>query len=541
MALELLCKLQNDWRSVEDAQVCLEIFGEKWGFRAGGQVGGPTLGRILHRILLKAKVRLLEGSILKRGTPLWENVVFMCHLCSDVVLLRVGASTASSSLRLRQSLRDILLDVWELLLPQLAGVGDAGIGTMTKSGAVCAFPSCDQRTQIGSPYCVAHGASIGRNGNSRRVRVAEDEAARALHPGGCVWRMLQLQLQLLDDSVETGLLYQTNINRSRRRPDTAQWRRRRAAAETQLARLSIRTCEQVRRLHGWMGRAGMLQNAQAEDRQSNEKSDGTGQKAAAHPEGHYRHTRMEMALLIYSITQCFKLLGRVCTLGWKKAQKQMRPLLRLLVMETGPHLSSRAQNRRVVNTLRQAAHVGTSPEHWELWLDDPQCTFKSATDRIDGINNVYWTSLAQHLERRQNFLKEAMDVADKEAKNARVLMVTGSEKRLYDSYKAERQRILDTQRTKKADFLEGWRRLRRLMRTFALTPGPWTMVLGSDDDSRDLAASGGEGSIVARRHQQQMYWKLSSAQNCVGMRIIMRYNWRATNHGHMLIHRSPAR
>ena len=30
-------------------------------------------------------------------------------------------------------------------------------------------------------------------------------------------------------------------------------------------------------------------------------------------------------------------------------------------METGPHLSSRAQNRRVVSTLMQAAQVDTDP------------------------------------------------------------------------------------------------------------------------------------------------------------------------------------
>ena len=80
----------------------------------------------------------------------------------------------------------------------------------------------------------------------------------------------------------------------------------------------------------------------------------------------------------------------------------------------------------------------------------------------------------------------------------------------------------EAQRTRKADILEGWRRLRKLMRSFALTPGPWTMALGGDPGPNpSVALGGGEGALLARRHHPQMFWKLSHATRFLGMRMLM--------------------
>merc|ERR1719353_830886 len=53
------------------------------------------------------------------------------------------------------------------------------------------------------------------------------------------------------------------------------------------------------------------------------------------------------------------------------------------------------------------------------------------------------------------------------------------------------------------------------------------MALGGDPDPNP---GGGEGALLSRQQQPRMFWKLSHATSSLGMRMLMRYNWRATNH-----------
>ena len=238
----------GDWYSMEEAQVCLELLGPGWGLTQADAMGGWELRGLLRRVMSKTESLIcypgdekdddgVDGSVrrkkknvrrsrrpslntddmvddLNRGNKLWTHLIMLCEICTDVMLMSLlqhnndvggeqerhmkhspeaafgaktyltrlgGDGTSRCTKSGDRSTLAMLMDVWQLLSPQLLGIGDSGLSDSSdKKSSTTSFLSLFMSEES--------------NTSSR--------TSRPSHPGGCMWRIAQLEIRSLESSIE---------------------------------------------------------------------------------------------------------------------------------------------------------------------------------------------------------------------------------------------------------------------------------------------------------------------------------------------------